>query len=69
MKSEFLLGQAASILGVKPYQVIYLLTTGQVPEPSRVGGRRMFCEADLQRLADALGVPFPQNPSQRRESK
>jgi hypothetical protein len=69
MKNPLLLGQAASALGVKPYQIIYLLTTSQVPEPRRVGGRRMFGDLDLQRIAEALGVAVPSRHRGPREVK
>lgn len=53
----FLLGQVARILRCQPYQIAYLLMTRQVPEPRlRIGNKRIFTIADMQRLADKLQV-------------
>jgi DNA-binding transcriptional MerR regulator len=52
----FTLGDAARILSVPPYQITYLLSTGKVPEPVRVGNRRLFTHADLARIAEYLKV-------------
>jgi hypothetical protein len=49
----FLLSDVARILRRKPYQIVYLLITHQVPEPAlRVGNRRVFTLADIHRLAE-----------------
>jgi hypothetical protein len=57
-KNDFnLLGDVARTLGCKPYQITYLLTSGQVPEPAmRLGNRRVFRSGDIQRLAAKLGI-------------
>jgi hypothetical protein len=52
----FLLGHVARTLGCKPYQIVYLLTTGQVPEPRRLGNRRLFKSDDVRRIAVKLGI-------------
>jgi hypothetical protein len=51
-----LLGDVARRLGCQPYQIVYLLTTGQVPEPARLGNRRLFGKQDVERIAERLGV-------------
>jgi hypothetical protein len=51
-----LLGDVARTLGCQPYRIVYLLTTGQVPEPGRLGNRRLFREEDVQRIAARLGI-------------
>ncbi len=57
----FLLGQVANILRCQPYQIVYLLTTRQVPEPRlRIGNKRIFTIADMQRLAEKLQVQMAQ---------
>ena len=57
----FLLGDVARILRCQPYQIVYLLTTRQVPEPRlRIGNKRIFTIADMQRLADKLQVQMAQ---------
>ena len=45
------IAEVASILNKQPYQVVYALGTGKVPEPRmRIGNRRAFDGDDLQRL-------------------
>lgn len=57
----FLLGDVARILRCQPYQIVYLLSTRQVPEPAlRIGNKRIFTIADMQRLADKLQVQLAQ---------
>ena len=52
-----LLGDVARQLDCKPYKIVYLLTTGQVPEPRlRLGNRRLFTGDDITRLALKLGI-------------
>ena len=57
-KNDFsLLGDVARLLGTKPHRIVYLLTSGQVPEAAmRLGNRRMFTEADDARIAAKLGI-------------
>ena len=52
---QYLLGEAAGILGCKPYQITYMLAIRKIPEPMRIGGRRIFTGADLNRIAKMLG--------------
>ena len=57
MKKQLLsLKDVASRLNTQPYRIVYLLTTGKVPEPNRVGGKRVFNTNDLNRIAKELGV-------------
>ena len=51
-----LLGDVARILGVVPYRIVYLLTSGKVPEPVKLGGRRVFFEDDIERIAKQLKI-------------
>ena len=46
----------AAITHRQPYQIVYLLTTGKVAEPQRIGGKRVFTIDDLNRIAERLGV-------------
>jgi DNA-binding transcriptional MerR regulator len=50
----YLLGDVARSLGCQPYKIVYLLTTGQVPEPRRIGNRRLFKREDIDRIAGLL---------------
>jgi DNA-binding transcriptional MerR regulator len=46
-----LLGDVARLVRCRPHQIVYLLTTGQVPEPAlRVGNRRIFSVQDVERI-------------------
>lgn len=55
----FLLGDVARILRCQPYQIVYLLTTNKVPEPTlRIANKRVFTLADVHRLAERLQVHF-----------
>jgi len=56
-KTQFTLGEVASQLGVKPYQVNYALVNGLVPEPeTRICGKRIFGPKDIERLATYFKV-------------
>jgi hypothetical protein len=49
---HFLLSDVARILRLKPHQIVYTLTTRQVPEPTlRVANKRVFVTEDVERLA------------------
>lgn len=61
------LADAAKILRCPPYRIVYLLTTGQVPEPYRVGNKRLFTIEDLSRLSERLDVEIAQDLLARRE--
>ena len=53
----YLLGDVSRTLGCEPYKIVYLLTTGKVPEPRlRIGNRRLFTGEDITRLATRLGI-------------
>jgi len=57
MKKQLMsLKDVAARLGTQPYRIVYLLTTGKVPEPNRVGGKRLFSTDDLNKIAKELGV-------------
>lgn len=57
----YLLADVARILRTKPYRITYLLTSGQVPDVERLGGRRVFCDGDLVRIADRLKIQINQD--------
>ena len=55
------LSEVSHILKVQPYQIVYLLTTGQVPEPeARLANRRAFTMDDIERLAEKLRADTPE---------
>lgn len=52
-----LLKDVAERLGVRYYQVVYAIKSGQVPDVRlRVGNRRVFQHDELLTLADFFGV-------------
>jgi hypothetical protein len=56
-KQQFLLGETAKLLRVKPYKIVYALTTGLIEDVAfRLGGKRVFQPDDVRRLADHFGV-------------
>lgn len=57
MREHYVLGEVARILGRRPHQIVYPITTGKIPEPEgRVAGRRLFTPEDVKRIARHLGV-------------
>lgn len=57
----FSLKDVARILRCQPYQVVYLISTGKVPEPRlRIGGKRIFTLADIHRIAEKLQLGLAQ---------
>ena len=57
MNQHLSLSDAARLLNVKPYQIAYAISVGQVPEPElRVANKRVFQAKDLRRLAVHFGV-------------
>ncbi len=59
-------GEVARRLGLKPYQLNYLLETDQVEEPSlRVAGKRVWTQDEL----DCVGQVLYQRDRQRECSK
>lgn len=50
-----LIGDVARRLNVAPHRVAYLYLTRKLPEPAlRLGNRRIFTEADVKLIAEAL---------------
>jgi DNA-binding transcriptional MerR regulator len=48
--TNYSLSEVATLLGKKPYQITYLITTGKIPEVKRFAGRRQFSPSDVRRL-------------------
>ena len=52
MTKLFLLGDVAKMMKKRPHQITYAITSGLLPEPEmRIGGKRIFQEQDVQRVA------------------
>jgi DNA-binding transcriptional MerR regulator len=60
-----LLGDVVRTLGCKPYQITYLLTSGQLSEPARLGDRRLFTTKDIERIAAKLGIEQQKEKNER----
>ena len=58
MAETFLIGDVAKRLNVPLHRVSYLFTTRRVPEPQRLGNRRIFSHLDARRVAKALGLAW-----------
>jgi len=58
MKNTYLIGDIAKRLNVPPYRIAYLYLTRKLPEPLRIGNRRLFREADARLVAKALGLSW-----------
>jgi DNA-binding transcriptional MerR regulator len=48
--SYFTLADVVRTLRTQPHIVTYMLRTGRIPEPMRVGGRRLFTMEDVSRI-------------------
>jgi hypothetical protein len=65
-KEHFLLKDVARKLGIKPYRVVYALTTGLVPEPElRIANKRIFTATDIERLAAHFKITLPTKPGRK----
>jgi len=52
----FLISEVSRQLNVPQHRIAYLFMTRKLPEPQlRLGNRRVFTLADVQRVAKALG--------------
>jgi MerR HTH family regulatory protein len=52
VEKHYVLAEVGKILGRRPHQIIYLLTSGKIPEPAqRIGNRRLFSTEDIDRFA------------------
>lgn len=56
MKQTFLISDLSKRLNVPPYRIAYLYATRQLPEPRRIGNRRVFGLTDARKVAKALGL-------------
>ena len=63
MNQTFLISDLSKRLNVPPYKIAYLLTTRQLPEPKRIGNRRLFNLTEARQVAKALGVPWNSDQS------
>jgi DNA-binding transcriptional MerR regulator len=50
----FTLRDACDLLRIQAHVLVYLIRTGKVAEPRRIGGRRMFTHADLAQISEVL---------------
>ena len=52
MENNFckVLGELAREIGVQPYRIAYAHRHGKLPEPPRVGGKRVYDEATTEQV-------------------
>lgn len=53
-KNYFSLGEASKLLNIPKYKLTYLLETGKVKEPIRVGGKRLFTKTEINYIKSYL---------------
>ncbi len=54
-KEFFTLGDVAQLLRTTPHKIHYLLTSGQIPEPSlRIGSRRVWTIPEIAAISDKV---------------
>jgi hypothetical protein len=52
MERHYVLAEVAKLVGRRPHQIVYLLTSGRIREPQqRIGNRRLFSAEDVTELA------------------
>ena len=57
MGKLYLLSDVARLMRKRPHQITYAITSGLLPEPQmRMGGRRVFLDEDIQRIAEYFGL-------------
>jgi DNA-binding transcriptional MerR regulator len=57
MTKMYLLSDVARLMRKRPHQITYAITSGLLPEPKvRMGGRRVFQEDDIERIAQYFGL-------------
>ena len=61
------MSEVARRLGVMPYRIAYLHTTGKLPEPERFLGKRAYSEADVQFIAAHFGIETGEEPGKGEE--
>ena len=66
MEEHYLLNEVAKRLGVRPYRIAYAIAVGHIPEPqTRIANKRIFCDADIERLATHFGIGLGGKPSRK----
>ena len=56
------LREAAQLVGVAPWRLTYSITAGHVSDVQQIAGRRLFGEADIDRLRRHFGTVVPLQP-------
>lgn len=54
------ISDCARLLKIQEYRIQYAHRTGKVPSPAIFAGRRVYAEADLERLSKFFNVELPQ---------
>ena len=69
MTAYYSMGEAARLLDVQRYRISYAHSTGRIPEPPRLFGRRAYRWPDLQSLADHFGVSLREPEEHHKERR
>jgi DNA-binding transcriptional MerR regulator len=57
MENIYSTGQVARLLGLRPHQIEYAHASQALAEPNfRFLGKRVYCAADVQRVAEHFGL-------------
>jgi DNA-binding transcriptional MerR regulator len=66
MSKMYLLSDVARLMRKRPHQITYAITSGLLPEPElRIGGRRVFQDEDIERIALYFGLRTKQEASKQ----
>jgi DNA-binding transcriptional MerR regulator len=56
MTDYLTLGDVSRLLMVPPHRILYLISTRKVPEPMRVGGRRIWTMEQVAEISEKLTI-------------
>lgn len=61
------LSDVADLLRVKPHRILYLLSSGSVPEPRlRVGGKRLWTHEEIAVVSEKLKIQLAKDMDRER---
>ena len=69
MANLLTLGMVAQNLNVPEHRIHYLFRARKIQDVQKVGGRRMFTNKDVKRIAAALGMKLDRNQHCKRKAK
>lgn len=51
----FLINQIGKAIGVKTHRIAYAIRSGSLPEPQRIGNKRIFTPEQVEEIANYFG--------------